>query len=213
MERIRLTFEKKGAMCYTSHLDLQKVWMRAMLRAKLPVAYTQGFHPTPKVGYSWPLPLGWSTSGELIDIWLDGSDNRQIKTSGLIEDLNQAMPPGLRVLCAQKIQLFSDSLTTAIVSADYLVTFPAGTELHDLNERAAALMMRETIERDRRGKTYDMRPLIEDFSVKMFENVPAVYVRMAARDSAMGRPDELVSEMGYDPLDLSFERLKYYLKK
>ena len=58
MERIRIKFEKTGAMRYTSHLDLQKVWIRALLRAKLPLAYTQGFHPTPKVGYAWPLPLG-----------------------------------------------------------------------------------------------------------------------------------------------------------
>lgn len=71
MVRLRVTFEKNDALRYTSHLDTQKVWTRALLRAKAPLAYTQGFHPVPKVGYAWPLPLGWSTKGELIDIWLD----------------------------------------------------------------------------------------------------------------------------------------------
>ena len=97
MERIRIKFEKTGAMRYTSHLDLQKVWIRALLRAKLPLAYTQGFHPTPKVGYAWPLPLGWGTKGELIDIWLDDPTGAEVEAESFIPLVNRSMPDGLKI--------------------------------------------------------------------------------------------------------------------
>ena len=98
MERIRITFEKTGAIRYTSHLDMQKVWIRALLRAKLPLAYTQGFHPTPKVAYAWPLPLGWGTQGELMDIWLDDPDGNEVEPETFMRDVNRCMPAGLKIL-------------------------------------------------------------------------------------------------------------------
>ena len=212
MERIRITFEKTGAMRYTSHLDLQKVWIRALLRAKLPLAYTQGFHPTPKVAYAWPLPLGWGTEGELMDIWLDDPEGKEVDAETYIRDVNNSMPAGLRILGIEKLPYSDPALTIVIKSADYRIIFPDFHDEKRLTETMENLMSQETIERERRGKIYDMKPLIEGWSVGTTdEGEVFMIVRMAARDSAMGRPDELAAALGFDPFAVNIIRGKYII--
>ncbi len=213
MERIRITFEKTGAMRYTSHLDLQKVWIRALLRAKLPLAYTQGFHPTPKVAYAWPLPLGWGTQGELMDIWLDDPEGKEADEIEFISNVNRFMPAGLKILSIEKLPYSAPALTIVIQSAVYLISFPEKISKEDLQGKMQALMSQDAIERERRGKIYDMKPLVEDWCVTTdSEEEAALKVQMAARDSAMGRPDELAAALGFDPFAVNIVRIKYLLK-
>ena len=74
------------------------------------------------------------------------------------------------------------------------------------------LMAQDVIERERRGKVYDMKPLIESWSVSADEEGRAcMQVQMAARDSAMGRPDELAAALGFDPFEVNIVRLEYLL--
>ncbi|MBR6090742.1 MAG: TIGR03936 family radical SAM-associated protein, partial [Anaerolineaceae bacterium] len=191
MERIRICFEKTGAMRYTSHLDLQKVWIRALLRAKLPLAYTQGFHPTPKVAYAWPLPLGWGTEGELMDIWLDDPSGKEVEAGSFIPLVNRSMPAGLKIRSIEKLPYSDPALTIVIQSAVYRVSFPENVTLQHLQEQMSGIMSQETILRERRGKSYDMKPLIENWECGVTgDNEVLMDVQMAARDSAMGRPDE-----------------------
>lgn len=215
MERIRITYEKTGAMRYTSHLDQQKVWMRALLRAKLPLAYTQGFHPTPKVAYAWPLPLGWGTKGELMDIWLDDPDGKETDEKWFVETVNSSLPAGLRVLSIEKLPPYgSPALTIAIQSAVYQINFSECGGESSISSKMTQLMAQPSIERERRGKNYDMKPLIEDWAVMTTDDGEAVMnVQMAARDSAMGRPDELVSALGFDPFLVNIIRQRYILSE
>lgn len=213
MERIRITFEKTGAMRYTSHLDLQKVWIRALLRAKLPLAYTQGFHPTPKVAYAWPLPLGWGTQSELMDIWLDDPEGKEADEIEFISNVNRFMPAGLKILSIEKLPYSAPALTIVIQSAVYLISFPEKISKEDLQGKMQALMSQDAIEWERRGKIYDMKPLVEDWCVTTdSEEEAALKVQMAARDSAMGRPDELAAALGFDPFAVNIVRIKYLLK-
>ena len=69
--RIRITFAKQGALRYTGHLDLHKLWERAARRAELPLAYSQGFHPQPKMNIAAALPLGFSSRCEVMDMRLE----------------------------------------------------------------------------------------------------------------------------------------------
>ena len=213
MERIRIKFEKNGAMRYTSHLDMQKVWIRALLRAKLPLAYTQGFHPTPKVGYAWPLPLGWGTKGELIDIWLDDPTGAEVDAESFINKVNLSMPYGLKILEIQKLPYSDPALTIVIQSAISRIYFTDITNNSELTKKMTDLMSKDSIEWERRGKTYDMKPLIENWKV-VDSRDDGLYleIKMAARDSAMGRPDELVDALGFDSFEVNIERQEYILK-
>ena len=67
---IRLGFYKKGALQYISHLDLQRTFQRILSRAELPLWYTQGFNPHPKLVFGLPLPIGCESVCEMADIKL-----------------------------------------------------------------------------------------------------------------------------------------------
>ncbi len=67
---VRLAFCKKGALQYISHLDLQRTFMRILTRAELPLWYTQGFNPHPKLVFALPLPIGCESVCEMADIKL-----------------------------------------------------------------------------------------------------------------------------------------------
>ena len=69
--RIRIQFTKEGALRYISHLDLHSLMERSTRRAGLPLAYSQGFHPQPKIQLAAALALGFASTAELVDIWLN----------------------------------------------------------------------------------------------------------------------------------------------
>jgi radical SAM-linked protein len=91
--RIRITFAKQGALRYTGHLDLHRLWERAARRAELPLAYSQGFHPQPKLTIASALPLGFSSRCEVLDMRLE----HEIPLDGLREKLQQTLPTGIQV--------------------------------------------------------------------------------------------------------------------
>ena len=70
-QRLRITYRKDGPARHVGHLDVMRTWERAIRRAKLPLAYTQGFSPHARIALAAPLPVGTIGERELMDIWLD----------------------------------------------------------------------------------------------------------------------------------------------
>lgn len=210
MIRQRITFSKFGPLRYISHLELQRVWARVLLRAKIPLTYTQGFHPTIKMGVAWPLPLGWTGNAEKIDFWFEYPDGNGVSPSEpeLTDRINRCAPDGLRIVEMKAMEPFGHALTTVIDTADYLVELDPSLAPEDLSERIAAVLESESIERTRRKRSYDLRTLIESID---FVSQTSFQTRMAARDSAMGRPDELVDAMGIAPETALYTRLNFNL--
>ena len=73
--RYRINYSKKEGMRYTSNLDVHKMWERTFRRAKLPLAYSQGFHPQPKIQQASPLPLGFLSDYEIVDFFKTRGQN------------------------------------------------------------------------------------------------------------------------------------------
>jgi len=71
MQRIRVTYARTAPLRYTGHLDMQIVWERCLRRARLPLMYSQGFHPQPRINQACPLPLGMTSQMEVMDFWLE----------------------------------------------------------------------------------------------------------------------------------------------
>ena len=69
--RLRIGFAKNDLMRFTGHLDLHRSWERIFRRAGLPLAYTQGFSPHPRINLASALPLGFTSEAELVDVWLE----------------------------------------------------------------------------------------------------------------------------------------------
>jgi radical SAM-linked protein len=192
--RIRITFSKQGALRYTGHLDLHKLWERAARRAGLPLAYSQGFHPQPKMNLASALPLGFSSRCEVLDMRLE----QDITLEGLRARLNSTLPTGIQVLQVEQVEERAPALQTQVVSAEYEVRMidpssPLRMGLgDDLKRRIESLLESESIVRTRRGKEYDLRPLIEVLDV----SDDKIVMRLAAREGATGRPEEVLEALG-----------------
>ncbi len=208
MERIRITYSKTAGLRYTSNLDMHKIWERSLRRARLPLAYSQGFHPQPKLTQACPLPLGMTSSAEIIDVWLE----TEIDHAAFLTAINPALPPGLELQTIESIDLTAPSLPKQVVSAEYVVTLLDPEDAEQLQQRVAQLLAAGEIWRERRGKQVDIRPLIEEIKILPPDDQGRLRLtlRLAAREGATGRAELVVETLGYDPFDARVERVNLY---
>lgn len=211
--RIRVTYAHREGLRYVSHLDMHLVWERTLRRAGLPLAYSQGFSPHPRLHLASALPLGFLSRCELADFWLEyPADAPMPDLEALAHQIQSAAPPGLEIQRAGLIPLSAPALQTQVRSAEYLALplDPLNPAL--LTERIAQLLAADSLPRQRRGKAYDLRPLVE--ALEMQEragNQPALFTRLAAREGATGRPEELLEALGFDPTAFRVERIRLIL--
>ena len=197
--RVRLTFTKQGALRYTGHLDLHKILERSIRRAKLPLVYSQGYHPQPKLNLAAALPLGFSSRAEVMDIWLN-EEVQDVPTA-----LQEHVPPGLTILEATPVDERAPSLQSQVVAAEYQVEITEAGYASGLTEKIASVMESESIPRVRRKKEYDLRPLIEELTQTRKNQL---FMRLTAREGATGRPEEVLDAMGISLEDTRIERTR-----
>lgn len=207
--RVRLTFTKQGALRYTGHLDLHKIIERSIRRAKLPLAYSQGYHPQPKINLAAALPLGFSSRAEVMDIWL----NEDVED--IISPLQSNVPPGLTILDSETVDDRAPSLQSQVVAAEYevqLTEAPQSGEADSasgLTAKVASVLESESIPRVRRKKEYDLRPLIEELTLT---DEKRLLMRLTAREGATGRPEEVLDVMDIPLEDTRIERTRLLFK-
>ena len=208
--RARITFTKQGALRYTGHLDLHRLWERAMRRADLPLSYSQGFHPQPKISLAAALPLGFSSLGEVLDVRF----NDEIPTEEIASRLKNNLPADIQITNVVMVGEREPALQTQVLSAMYDVHLTEPIDGSDLTRKVSELMKSESLPRERRGKFYDLRPLIEMLSV-ITEANGKVWLRMAlsARDGATGRPEEVLNVLGIEPEYTRVERTRLIFQK
>lgn len=199
--RIRITFVKQGALRYTGHLDLHKLWERAARRAELPLAYSQGFHPQPKMNMAAALPLGFSSRCEVMDMKLE----HDIRLDDLPTRLNSTLPSGLQVVGVQQVDDREPALQTQVTSAEYEVTFIEKMDVLQLQQKIDSVLEMGSISRERRGKMYDLRSLIEELTLV---SEGKLFMRLAARAGATGRPEEVLDVLGIAFEDTRIERTR-----
>ncbi len=213
--RLRITFSKTGSLRYTGHLDLHTIWERTIRRAGLPLMYTQGFHPGPKIQIASALPLGFIGRCEIVDIWLEGDETHSNDLSQFyIGQIQSFAPPGLSLLSVEKVEENSPALQTQVASAEYEVMFLDSlpvAEIPALADKISSLLAAVSLPTERRGKPYDLRPLIE--SLSFTEEPPSkLSMRLAAREGATGRPEAVLEALGIPFEATRIERTRLILK-
>jgi radical SAM-linked protein len=206
--RYRISFTKDEAQRYTSHLDLQRAWGRLLRRAGLPTLYSKGFNPRPRLQLSTALPLGCTSEYELADIWL----TEDLPCSEIHERLQQSAPPGTRILNVSTVSLNEAAISNQIDAVSYRVQIdPDGTE-EELATSISGLLQRDAIQRERRGKTYDLRPLIEELELVMTRaESPSINMRLTAKEGATGRPEEVLLALDLDPARAKIHRTDLHM--
>jgi radical SAM-linked protein len=206
--RVRITFSKAGALRYVGNLDLLTIWERAARRAGLPLEYSHGFHPQPKINLACALPLGFLSRCELVDLRL----KEDVDLIELPARLQAAMPSGIGILKAESVDDHAPPLQTQVLSAEYEVHLTGTIDTPALKQRIDDLLKAASIPRQRRGKDYDLRPLIEALFLTSTHRPEAerpgvgVFMRLSAREAATGRPEEVLAELQIAVEDASIER-------
>ena len=116
MREVRLEFEKRGNAIYISHLDLNRVFVRAVRRADIPLWFTEGFNPRPYFKYVQTLPLGVESCCECLDLRLtdDNFSNALVK-----ERLNAVLPEGIRILKVHEPKMKPAEIYAAVYELHY----------------------------------------------------------------------------------------------
>ena len=179
-ERYRLKYEKSGFLRFLGHLELVKIFHRACRRAEIPLSFSAGFHPLPRMSFGPPLQLGISSIADYVDIYLSRPG---LEGSELINRLNSELPSGLIVKSAARVSKRAESLQECITKMRFRVQWlcaPSGIineyvhqeskvdSMPDLTQlyaaevhRAAKLKRKKTKGRKKKGK--DRRFLIGDY--------------------------------------------------
>jgi radical SAM-linked protein len=205
--RYQMKFSKTKAMRFTGHLDLHTTLERTMRRANLPLVYSQGFNPRPKLSLASALPLGFTSEVEMAEFWL----KEEIPVDEVARRLHSASPPGIVPHELRIITEDAPKLQNALSSAEFLITFREVP--HDLETRVADLIAADSLPRERirkgKKKTYDLRELILDAEVISSEvGDQRLRLHLRAEPGATGRPDEVLNVLGIDPLSPQIHRTK-----
>jgi radical SAM-linked protein len=192
-QRLRITFAQGEAIKYISHLDVARTWERTLRRAGVPLAYSQGFNPRPKITFAAALPVGVTGRREVMDLILE----RPVMPLTFARRLAPHLPPGLEVVSVEEVYHKLPSLQSQVCAAEYRVAveWPAGRR--ELEARVGDFLVAETVVRQRRGRIYDLRPRVESLSVG--EAVPggfALHMRLCQGQSGTARHDEVLDALG-----------------
>lgn len=163
--KFRLIFKKRGEIRFVSHLELAHLFYRAAKRAGLPLHYSEGFHPMPRIIFEKALPVGVESLREIVDMELEG----RMSPAELMERLNQALPDGIEVVETREVlfPVSSSSLpgrSVYWISLDYLLpTDEIRSKLRKAMEKEELFILQDRKEKKRR---IDLLPLIEKVEMK-----------------------------------------------
>ncbi|MGN9791285.1 TIGR03936 family radical SAM-associated protein [Streptomyces sp. NPDC054847] len=192
MQRIRLRYTKRGRLRFTSHRDFQRAFERALRRAEVPMAYSAGFTPHPKVSYANAAPTGTGSEAEFLEIAL--TDHRD--PDKLRELLDESLPDGLDIIDAVEARTsgLADRLTASVWELRL-----DGVEPRDAESAVAAFLAAETVEVRRKTKsgmrTFDARGAVAALEASdRTGDTPCAILRLVVRHVTPAvRPDDVLS--------------------
>lgn len=191
---IRLEFKKFGGLKYISHLDLQRAILRFIKRANIPIRYTEGFNPHPKIVFALTLSVGTESDAELVDVYLQRDSEAPeipiITPDEFVARLSAVLPTGLEIVKAY----FPEKDFSDIVSSDYIITLLKNENTPILNLIIEALSHPlEIVKKGKAGeRTIDIIPLIHGLQIGEKDDVVTIRASLSARQNEYLNPDLFV---------------------
>ncbi len=204
--RMRMLFVKGEAVRYISHLDLVRAWERALRRAGLPLAYSKGFNPHPRISIAMPLPVGCTGGREMIDVRFE--EPPLFSPEKVAVALRPSLPPGISLLAVERVSADAPALPSLPARAVYRITL-IGVAADEVQRRVDRWLARESspvvrgggmerrTRRRARSRSYDLRPLVASLIVHD-EREQVLLEAVLLRDARgrTGRPDVLIESLG-----------------
>jgi radical SAM-linked protein len=210
---VRIKYGKTEAGKFISHLDLSRAWERAFRRAQIPVAYSQGFNPHPKISFGSALAVGVTSSGEYLDVSL----KKIIPLKEIKGELSKYLPKGLEVYAIGEINQQTPSLMAVINRAKYFVNVELINEIrqdelddyiNDLLQQEQVIIKRNTKkglkDRDIRKGIFELKGQIPSEKKIVLEMV------VETGNDGNVRPEEVVTALMDRGLTLDPETMKIH---
>jgi radical SAM-linked protein len=198
IQRLRVTFSRGDELKYVTHLDMMRFWERALRRASVPVAYSEGFSPHAQIALAAPLAVGTTSDAELMDVFL----SERMPPRGFVERVTPQLPPSVRIVRAEEAGLTLPSLQAELRAAEYEVDMqdadPARAE-----EAVRRFLAAETIpwqhKREDEVRSYDIRPLVFELASQPIEGGVRLQMLLRSDSGGSGRPEQVAAALGLPP--------------
>ncbi|MBD2607531.1 DUF2344 domain-containing protein, partial [Scytonema hofmannii FACHB-248] len=200
-QRLRVRFGKQGDMALVSHLDLLRLFDRALRRAGLPISFTGGFHPMPRISLANALALGASSSGEIVDFEL----NQVVEAEAFRQQLADALPTDIPVYNVEELDLKASAATQLLEAAEYLITVAVFEEMPSAKWQELIDTIKTTNEiwyehKTKSGKTNVINLRDRLFDIELLETKTQLlestailrYVGSCRNDGTLLRPEQIL---------------------
>ena len=213
MQRLRIRFSRGQEVKFISHLDIMRLWHRALIRAGISLAYSEGFNPHPRMSLAAPLAVGVTSEAELMDITLTRFVSPHFFTSAV----GQQLPPGIEILQAYPVAPTLPSLQSQVRCAEYKVEVETEKEQKDVESALASLLSVEHLpwqhQRDTGPRKYDLRALIDDlWLIDWRSGYCTIGMRLHCDSNGSGRPEQVAAALGFTHYPQSLHRTKLVLR-
>ena len=207
MQRLRLRFGRSKPLHYLSHLDMLRMWERIFRRASIPISYTDGFTPRPRISIAAPLAIGMTSEYELMDIWL----SEMMSVLDLENEIQAQFPGGLMIYDIHDVENNSPSLQSLLLDAEYEVTQHTDRQREVIQTSIKCLLAKEQLSwhhaRGEKTHYYDLRKLIDNLWIIDYQTGKCVLgMRLLCGDRGSGRPDQVIRALNFDSYPESIHR-------
>jgi len=213
MQRLRIRLSRGQEIKFISHLDMMRLWERALRRAEIPLAYSEGFSPHPRISLAAPLPVGVTSEAELMDV----SVAKWVSPHWFTSAVSQQLPRGIEILGVYQIALGMPSLQSQVRYAEYRAEVETEKGPEAIESAISALLSVERLpwhhQRDTGRRSYDLRALIDDlWLVDWRHPYCTIGMKLRCDSGGSGRPEQVASALGFSHYPQSIHRTKLILE-
>jgi radical SAM-linked protein len=191
VQRLRVRYAKRGRLRFTSHRDFSRAFERALVRARIPMAYSSGFNPHPRISYAGASPTGAASEAEYLEIGLAET----VDPTQLAQDLDDALPTGLDVL--EVVEARSGSLADRLEASRWQIDLD-DTAPDVVAATVEAFLARESVSVERMTKkglrTFDSRAAVVAADVVAHDGGSRLTVLLRHTEPVV-RPDDVLTAL------------------
>jgi len=175
-----------------------RLWQRALRRAGIPLAYSKGYNPRPRISMAAPLALGVTSEAELMDVFIEKQMSPHLFEFAVLKQL----PKGVSIIQVNEVPLSLPSLQSVIHSAEYLVTVNTLKTRKQVEGLLSNLLTTTRLpwhhQRDKDMRSYDLRALVYDLQLLKYQDSNCVIgMRLRCDSTGSGRPEQVCLALGF----------------
>lgn len=209
---VRMKFKKHGCMKFIGHLDIMRYFQKAIRRADIDIAYSEGFSPHMIMSFAAPLGVGLTSEGEYVDLQIHSCES----SKAAVEALNQTMVEGMEVISFLRLPDNVKNAMASVAAADYFVRFREGYAPENWEEKFKAFLQKKEmliVKKTKKSEAeVDLKPMI--YECRLQDN--GIFMKVAC-GSANNLKPELVMEafcrdahIELEPFAFEIARLEVY---